>query len=121
MRAASEIGGEPGPGAGRRRGVRGFADGMGTAFIIGAAALALGAVIVALFLPGPGSRPRGLADGARRRPEPATPSPTARRSARRRGCRRDGATAGHERRRSTAPRGPTGATAVDAPVRAEER
>ena len=29
----------------------GFADGMSTAFIIGAAALALGAVIVALFLP----------------------------------------------------------------------
>ncbi|MGH9231222.1 MAG: MFS transporter, partial [Acidimicrobiales bacterium] len=50
MRAASEIGGEPGRMlADVASG--GFADGMSTAFIIGAAALALGAVIVALFLP----------------------------------------------------------------------
>ena len=50
IRAAAEIGGEPG----RKLAdvaSRGFADGMSTAFIIGAAALALGAVIVALFLP----------------------------------------------------------------------
>jgi EmrB/QacA subfamily drug resistance transporter len=50
LRAASEIGGEPGRMlADAASG--GFADGMSTAFIIGAAALALGAVIVALFLP----------------------------------------------------------------------
>jgi EmrB/QacA subfamily drug resistance transporter len=50
MRAASDIGGEPGH---RLADVasRGFADGMSTAFIIGAAALALGTVIVTLFLP----------------------------------------------------------------------
>jgi EmrB/QacA subfamily drug resistance transporter len=50
MRAAGEIGGEPG----RRLAdiaSRAFADGMSTAFIIGAAALALGTVIVTLFLP----------------------------------------------------------------------
>jgi EmrB/QacA subfamily drug resistance transporter len=50
MQAASEIGGEPGRMLAEVAS-RGFADGMGTAFIIGAAALALGAVIVALFLP----------------------------------------------------------------------
>jgi EmrB/QacA subfamily drug resistance transporter len=48
--AASEIGGAPGR-ALADVASRGFADGMSTAFIIGAAALALGAVIVALFLP----------------------------------------------------------------------
>jgi MFS transporter, DHA2 family, multidrug resistance protein len=50
MQAASEIGGEPGRMLAEVAS-RGFADGMSTAFIIGAAALALGAVIVALFLP----------------------------------------------------------------------
>jgi EmrB/QacA subfamily drug resistance transporter len=50
MRAANEIGGEPGRMLADVAS-RGFADGMSTAFIIGAAALALGAVIVALFLP----------------------------------------------------------------------
>jgi Na+/melibiose symporter-like transporter len=50
MRAASEIGGP----AGRALAdvaSRAFADGMSTAFIIGAGALALGVVIVGLFLP----------------------------------------------------------------------
>jgi EmrB/QacA subfamily drug resistance transporter len=50
MRAAAEIGGP----AGRTLAdvaSRGFADGMSTAFVIGAAALVLGATIVALFLP----------------------------------------------------------------------
>ena len=50
IQAASEIGGEPGRMLADVAS-RGFADGMSTAFIIGAAALALGAVIVALFLP----------------------------------------------------------------------
>jgi MFS transporter, DHA2 family, multidrug resistance protein len=50
IRAAGEIGGAPGR-ALADAASRGFADGMSTAFIIGAAALALGAVIVALFLP----------------------------------------------------------------------
>jgi MFS transporter, DHA2 family, multidrug resistance protein len=50
LRAASEIGGEPGRTLADVAS-RGFADGMSTAFVIGAAALALGAVIVALFLP----------------------------------------------------------------------
>jgi EmrB/QacA subfamily drug resistance transporter len=50
LRAASEIGGEPGRMLADAAS-SGFADGMSTAFIIGAAALALGAVIVALFLP----------------------------------------------------------------------
>jgi hypothetical protein len=50
MQAASRIGGEPGR-ALADVASRGFADGMSTAFLIGAAALALGAVIVALFLP----------------------------------------------------------------------
>jgi MFS transporter, DHA2 family, multidrug resistance protein len=50
MRAASEIGGEPGRLLADVAS-RGFADGMSTAFIIGAAALALGTVIVTLFLP----------------------------------------------------------------------
>jgi EmrB/QacA subfamily drug resistance transporter len=50
IRAAGEIGGAPGR-ALADVASRGFADGMSTAFIIGAAALALGAVIVALFLP----------------------------------------------------------------------
>jgi Na+/melibiose symporter-like transporter len=50
MRAAAEIGGP----AGRALAdvaSSGFADGMSTAFVIGASALVLGAVIVALFLP----------------------------------------------------------------------
>jgi EmrB/QacA subfamily drug resistance transporter len=50
IQAAGEIGGAPGR-ALADVASRGFADGMSTAFIIGAAALALGAVIVALFLP----------------------------------------------------------------------
>jgi EmrB/QacA subfamily drug resistance transporter len=50
MQAASRIGGEPGR-ALADAASRGFADGMSTAFLIGAAALALGAVIVGLFLP----------------------------------------------------------------------
>jgi MFS transporter, DHA2 family, multidrug resistance protein len=58
MRAASEIGGPPGR-ALADVASRGFADGMSTAFLIGAAALALGAVIVALFLP---ARARNDAD-----------------------------------------------------------
>jgi EmrB/QacA subfamily drug resistance transporter len=50
MAVAGEVGGEPGrilSGAASS----GFADGMGIAFVIGAAALLLGAVIVAKFLP----------------------------------------------------------------------
>jgi EmrB/QacA subfamily drug resistance transporter len=58
MRAASEIGGPPGR-ALADVASRGFADGMSTAFLIGAAALALGAVIVALLLP---ARARNDAD-----------------------------------------------------------
>jgi EmrB/QacA subfamily drug resistance transporter len=50
IQAAGEIGGAPGR-ALADVASRGFADGMSTAFIIGAVALALGAVIVALFLP----------------------------------------------------------------------
>jgi EmrB/QacA subfamily drug resistance transporter len=50
MRAAAEIGGEPGR-ALADAASSGFADGMGIAFMIGAGALALGAVIVALYLP----------------------------------------------------------------------
>jgi EmrB/QacA subfamily drug resistance transporter len=50
MQAASEIGGEPGRTLADVAS-RAFADGMSTAFIIGATALALGAVIVTLFLP----------------------------------------------------------------------
>jgi EmrB/QacA subfamily drug resistance transporter len=50
LRAAAEIGGEPGRVLADVAS-RGFADGMSAAFIIGAAALALGAVIVSLFLP----------------------------------------------------------------------
>jgi hypothetical protein len=50
MSVAERIGGEPG----RRladTASRAFTDGMGTAFLIGAAALLVGAVIVGLFLP----------------------------------------------------------------------
>jgi EmrB/QacA subfamily drug resistance transporter len=50
MRAAAEIGGPTGRTLADVAS-RGFADGMSTAFVIGAAALVLGAVIVALFLP----------------------------------------------------------------------
>jgi len=50
MRAASEIGGGPGR-ALADVASRGFTDGMSTAFIIGAAALAFGTAIVTLFLP----------------------------------------------------------------------
>jgi EmrB/QacA subfamily drug resistance transporter len=50
MEAAGRIGGEPGRLLADVAS-RGFADGMSTAFLIGAAALVLGAVIVALFLP----------------------------------------------------------------------
>jgi EmrB/QacA subfamily drug resistance transporter len=50
MQAASEIGGEPGRMLADVAS-RAFADGMSTAFIIGATALVLGAVIVTLFLP----------------------------------------------------------------------
>jgi EmrB/QacA subfamily drug resistance transporter len=50
MRAASEIGGEPGRTLADVAS-RGFTDGMSTAFIIGAAALAFGTAIVTLFLP----------------------------------------------------------------------
>ena len=53
MRAAAEIGGEPGR-ALADAASSGFADGMGIAFMIGAAALALGALIVALYLPARG-------------------------------------------------------------------
>jgi EmrB/QacA subfamily drug resistance transporter len=53
LQAAREIGGEPGRMLAEVAS-RGFADGMSTAFIIGAAALGLGAVIVALFLPARG-------------------------------------------------------------------
>jgi EmrB/QacA subfamily drug resistance transporter len=48
--AAERIGGEPGRLLASVAS-KGFADGMGTAFVIGAAALVLGAVIVAIFLP----------------------------------------------------------------------
>jgi EmrB/QacA subfamily drug resistance transporter len=67
LRAASEIGGEPGRTLADVAS-RGFADGMSTAFIIGAAALALGAVIVALFLPARARDHEGVAvagDGQR--------------------------------------------------------
>jgi hypothetical protein len=50
MRAAAEIGGPPGR-ALADAASKGFADGMSIAFVVGAAALALGAVIVALYLP----------------------------------------------------------------------
>jgi EmrB/QacA subfamily drug resistance transporter len=50
MRVAGEVGGEPGR-ALAAVASDGFADGMGIAFMIGAAALVLGAVIVAFFLP----------------------------------------------------------------------
>ena len=50
MGAAERIGGEPGRLLASVAS-KGFADGMGTAFVIGAAALVLGAVIVAIFLP----------------------------------------------------------------------
>jgi EmrB/QacA subfamily drug resistance transporter len=50
MRVAGEVGGEPGR-ALAAAASNGFADGMSIAFMIGAAALALGAVIVALYLP----------------------------------------------------------------------
>jgi EmrB/QacA subfamily drug resistance transporter len=50
MRAAAEIGGEPGR-ALAAAASSGFADGMSISFMIGAAALALGALIVALYLP----------------------------------------------------------------------
>jgi EmrB/QacA subfamily drug resistance transporter len=48
--AAEQIGGEPGRLLASVAS-KGFADGMSTAFVIGAAALVLGAVIVAFFLP----------------------------------------------------------------------
>jgi EmrB/QacA subfamily drug resistance transporter len=60
MRAAGEIGGEPGRKLADAAS-RGFADGMSTAFMIGAAALALGTVIVALFLPARGRDYEALA------------------------------------------------------------
>jgi DHA2 family multidrug resistance protein-like MFS transporter len=76
MRAASEIGGPPGR-ALADVASRGFADGMSTAFLIGAAALALGAVIVALFLP---ARARDDADlavaGHGHRPAPSVSGDT---------------------------------------------
>jgi EmrB/QacA subfamily drug resistance transporter len=50
IEAAGRIGGEPGR-ALADAASRGFADGMSTAFLVGAVALAVGAVIVALFLP----------------------------------------------------------------------
>ncbi|HEX8803313.1 MAG TPA: MFS transporter, partial [Acidimicrobiales bacterium] len=50
MAAAERVGGEPGRLLADVAS-RAFTDGMGTAFLIGAAALALGAVIVTLFLP----------------------------------------------------------------------
>ncbi len=50
MGAAEQIGGEPGRLLASVAS-KGFADGMSTAFVIGAAALVLGAVIVAFFLP----------------------------------------------------------------------
>jgi EmrB/QacA subfamily drug resistance transporter len=53
MRAAGEIGGPPGRMLADVAS-RAFADGMSTAFIIGASALVLGAVIVTLFLPARG-------------------------------------------------------------------
>src|ERR687892_55331 len=50
MRAAGEVGGQPGRLLADVAST-GFADGMSNAFLIGAAALALGAVLVTLFLP----------------------------------------------------------------------
>ena len=50
VQVAERIGGEPGRLL-NDVAARAFTDGMGTAFLIGAAALALGAVIVGLFLP----------------------------------------------------------------------
>ncbi|HEY8526837.1 MAG TPA: MFS transporter [Acidimicrobiales bacterium] len=68
MRVAERVGGEPGRILGDVASGA-FVDGMGTAFLIGAAALALGALIVALFLP---ARARDyVAEGA---PAP-TPGP----------------------------------------------
>jgi MFS transporter, DHA2 family, multidrug resistance protein len=71
IRAAGEIGGAPGR-ALADVASRGFADGMSTAFIIGAAALALGAVIVALFLPARGrdNEPAAATAGDGQRPDP---------------------------------------------------
>jgi EmrB/QacA subfamily drug resistance transporter len=60
MRAAGEIGGPTGR-MFADVASRGFVDGMGTAFVIGAAALVLGATIVALFLPARGRDHEDLA------------------------------------------------------------
>jgi MFS transporter, DHA2 family, multidrug resistance protein len=78
MRVASEIGGPPGR-ALADVASRGFADGMSTAFLIGAAALALGAVIVALFLPAraPDHEGRAVAGDGRRPAAAAAPGGTA--------------------------------------------
>src|SRR5690606_40367457 len=50
MAAAGQVGGEPGRILSAAA-TSGFADGMGVAFLVGAAALLLGAVIVGLYLP----------------------------------------------------------------------
>jgi hypothetical protein len=50
MEVAGRVGGEPGR-ALADAAAAGFTDGMGVAFVVGAAALLAGAVIVALFLP----------------------------------------------------------------------
>jgi EmrB/QacA subfamily drug resistance transporter len=77
MRVASEIGGPPGR-ALADVASRGFADGMSTAFLIGAAALALGAVIVALFLPAraPDHEGRAVAGDGHRPAAAAAPGGT---------------------------------------------
>ena len=81
---AQEIGGEPGRELAAAAS-KAFTDGMGTAFLIGAAALAIGAVIVVLFLPaqavdhdgpiaaGEPGEPGGNGDRPDDEPEGATP------------------------------------------------
>jgi EmrB/QacA subfamily drug resistance transporter len=67
MEAAARVGGEPGRLLADVAS-KGFADGMSIAFVIGAAALALGAVIVGLYLPARSHDHEG--GGTENRPEP---------------------------------------------------
>jgi len=67
MEAAARVGGEPGRVLADVAS-KGFADGMSIAFVIGAAALALGAVIVGLYLPARSHDHEG--DTVEPRPEP---------------------------------------------------
>ena len=71
MAVAGEVGGEPGRLLAAAA-ADGFADGMGIAFVIGAAALVLGAVIAALYLP---ARSHDHEDGPEAGPEPIDTEP----------------------------------------------